>query len=144
MRNLVGRISGPLFAIALLLTFGSGRAEAQSVWWPYADLNYSCDWEKPDPANPGQLIEGTSTIQFYQFAGNDYLRRGYLRTWYPSGGFSEVGVTVTKPVNCGADCTSFELTTSSGVQCKNFRVFNFRNNLFFDECSNGALQWCHL
>jgi hypothetical protein len=145
MKKITGRIAGFLFAAALLLVFGVGRAEAQTVWWPYSDADYYCYWQLPDPAHPGQVITGTSIDRFANLQGNNYLRRGYLQITYPSGAFSETSVTITKPVNnCGAGCTSFELTTGTGVQCKDFRSFNNSTALSFAQCSNGALQLCVL
>jgi hypothetical protein len=141
MKRIVGGISGFLFAAATLLALGTDRAEA-AVWWPASDRNYYCNWELPDPAHPGQVIYGASTIHFANLQGNNYLRRGYLQTWYPSGAFSETAVTITKPVSSCPDCTTFELTTGSGIQCKDFRTIAFGAFLYFDQCSNGARQSC--
>jgi len=133
-----------LFTAMLLLAFGATRADAQVVW-PISNADYNCTWSLPDPAHPGQFIFGTSINRFANLQGNNYLRRGYLQITYPSGAFTETSVTVTKPVNnCGAGCTTFELTTGTGIQCKAFQAFSSGEALSFAQCSNGALQICTL
>src|SRR5262245_41510843 len=123
MKRIVRGVPAFLLAAALLMMLAVSRAEAQTVWWPYSDTDYHCVWSLPDPAHPGQYITGTSINRFAHLQGNNYLRRGTLQITYPSGAFSETAVTVTKPVNnCGDGCTSFELTTGNGIQCKDFRA----------------------
>ena len=129
---------------ALLLAAAvTAAANAQSsINWPVANHGYYCSWSKPDPNHPGTQLTGTATVTFVNLAGNDYLRRGILRNEYPTGAVSESFVTVTKPVPLYVDNTQFELTTSTGIQCKNFQTLFYSFYLYFDQCSNGAQQWC--
>ena len=128
---------------ALLLAVTAVAANAQSsVHWPVSNHGYYCSWSKPDPNHPGTQLTGTAIVTFVNLAGNDYLRRGTLRNEYPTGAVTESGVTVTKPVLLSPDTTQFELTTSTGIQCKNFETLYNSFYLYFDQCSNGAQQWC--
>lgn len=128
-----------LFALLLVVAVA---ANAQSLNWPVPNHGYYCSWSKPDPNHPGTQLTGTATVTFVDLAGNNYLRRGILRNEYPTGAVSESFVTVTKPVILTPDTTQFELTTSTGIQCKNFLSQFYSFYLYFDQCSNGAQQWC--
>jgi hypothetical protein len=117
-------------------------AQAAQINWPVANHGYYCSWSKPDPNNPGSTLYGTAIVTFVNLAGNDYLRRGILRNDYPNGTYSETFVTVTKPVPLTVDNTQFELTTGTGVQCKDFETLFYSTFLHFGQCSNGAVQNC--
>jgi hypothetical protein len=130
-----------LFALLLASLAGASVQAQTPLNWPVPNHGYHCLWSKPDPNNPGSQLTGTATVTFVNLAGNDYLRRGILRNDYPSGASSESFVTVTKPMPISVDQTQFELTTGTGVQCKDFEVYSY-GYLFFGNCSNGALQSC--
>jgi hypothetical protein len=134
---------------ALLVAVAATAASAQTqVNWPVSDHGYYCSWSKPDPNNPGSRIQGTAIVTFKNLAGNNYLRRGTLRNDYPpydGSNYTETPVTVTKPVLFTDYQTQFELTTGTGVQCKDFETYRSGSvvfALYFDDCSNGAQQSC--
>jgi hypothetical protein len=133
--NTKRRFAGALVAAALLLALGAGTAQAQTPIFPNASP-YSCYWE----------LNGTSGFAFVTFvnlAGSNYLRRGIQRTVYPTGAATEFRVTVTKPVPSGPGATVFEFTNNDNlIQCQAFRVSNYGSSLDYDQCSNGARQWC--
>ncbi|MEA2604054.1 MAG: hypothetical protein QOF89_5046 [Acidobacteriota bacterium] len=133
---------------ALLVLAAAGVATAQSfqVNWPISNHQYFCAWTKPDPNHPGGVISGNSYVTFRDLIGNNYLRRGTLETVYLDYSSTSTPVTVTKPEFISVNNTKFELTTGSGIQCKDFETFasstNSVSNLYFAQCSNGAVQQC--
>lgn len=140
----MGRISLVVTVAVLVASFLVSVASAQTAPnWPVSNHPYNCSWSKPDPNHPGSQLTGTALVTFVDLAGNNYLRRGILRNLYPGNPTpSESFVTVTKPMILSPDSTQFELTTSTGIQCKDFETLFYSTYLYFGTCSNGAQQWC--
>jgi hypothetical protein len=138
----IHRVSLIAVIAVLAASFLGSAAWAQAPIWPVSNHPYNCSWSKPDPNNPGTQLTGTAVVTFVDLAGNDYLRRGTLRNLYPTGALTETPVTVTKPVPLYPGTTQFELTTGTGIQCKDFETLGNAFYLFFGSCSNGAQQWC--
>jgi hypothetical protein len=131
-----------LSGICLLVLLGiAGTLSAQSFppdptpTWPLS-TPYYCFFS----INGGQ---GQSLVTL-TLNGNNYLRRGTIQNVYPNGASNITRCTVTKPADPGSNCTQFEFTNNdNGIQCKDMVVCYGGSQITFDDCSNGALQFCY-
>lgn len=138
----IHRILGHFAFAALLLTLGAGIAQAQE--YPLGSP-YLCNWEKPDPANPGQKIYGKSIVTFRNLTGDDFSKTGTLLTVYPNGSSTERPITVSWDWGTWTyNRFTLQVTQNppqSPITCK-LTTSNASQQVVFSQCSNGAYQSC--